>query len=177
MHARMHARMDTRTDGWTENIYSIFRDELLLLGEHVFFSNEGPQYCFEQSARNPTINLIHKFGNPLGIPYPSCTALLSGAYVTQESVSLRIFVSKKGMIHVCPMVVCTRNLWRKAEKGKITGSEPTTRFPRASCFEKPTRSVPEIWGPMYNVLPRSAKGTRNGTRNWIPVQPRKARRN
>ncbi len=32
-----------------------------------------------------TINLIHKFGNPLRIPYPSSTALLSGAYVMQES--------------------------------------------------------------------------------------------
>ncbi len=28
----------------------------------------------------------------------------------------------------------------------------TTRFPRVSCFEKPTRSVPETWGRMYNVL-------------------------
>jgi hypothetical protein len=27
---------DARTDGWTENIYSIFRDKLLLLGEHIF---------------------------------------------------------------------------------------------------------------------------------------------
>jgi hypothetical protein len=26
---------DARTDRWTENIYSIFRDKLLLLGEHV----------------------------------------------------------------------------------------------------------------------------------------------
>ncbi len=26
---------DARTDGWTENIYSIFRDKLLLVGEHV----------------------------------------------------------------------------------------------------------------------------------------------
>jgi hypothetical protein len=36
----------------------------------------------------------------------------------------------------------------KAEKGKFTGSEATTRFPRASCFKKPTRSVPETWGRM-----------------------------
>ncbi len=28
----------------------------------------------------------------------------------------------------------------------------TTRFPRASCSEKPMRSVPETWGCMYNVL-------------------------
>jgi hypothetical protein len=33
--------------------------------------------------------------------------------------------------------------------------------------------VPEVWGHMYDVLPRSAKCMRNGTRNWIPVQPRK----
>ncbi len=43
---------------------------------------------------------------------------------------------------------------------------------KATCFEKPMRSVPEIWGCMYDVLPRSAEGTRNGTKNWIPVQPR-----
>ncbi len=28
-------RTDARTDGRTENIYSIFRDKLFLLGEHV----------------------------------------------------------------------------------------------------------------------------------------------
>jgi hypothetical protein len=64
------------------------------------------------------------------------------------------------MIRVCPTDVCTRNLWRKAERGKITGSESATRFLQASCFKKPTRSVPETWGRMYNVLPWIAKGTR-----------------
>ncbi len=39
-----------------------------------FCSKEGPHYCSERSARNLTINLIHEFGNPLGIPCPSCTA-------------------------------------------------------------------------------------------------------
>jgi hypothetical protein len=63
------------------------------------------------------------------------------------------------MICVRPMDVHTRNLWRKAER-EITGSESTSRFPRASCFKKPTRSVPEIWGRMYNVQAWSAKGTR-----------------
>jgi hypothetical protein len=62
------------------------------------------------------------------------------------------------------MDVCTRNLRQKAEKGKFTGSEATTRFPQASCFEKPMRSVPETWGRMYDVLAWSANGTRNGTR-------------
>ncbi len=52
MHGRTHGRLDGqmdrqtdgrtdgRTDGWTdgqtENVYSIFREKLLLLGEHVF---------------------------------------------------------------------------------------------------------------------------------------------
>ncbi len=75
------------------------------------------------------------------------------------------------------MDVCTRNLRQKAEKGKFTGSEATTRFPLASSFEKPTHSVPETWGRMYNVLARSANGTKNGTRNWIPVQLKKAQKN
>ncbi len=33
--ARTDGRTDGQTDGRTENIYSIFRDKLLLLGEHV----------------------------------------------------------------------------------------------------------------------------------------------
>ncbi len=86
-------------------------------------------------------------------------------------------MSQKGMIRICPMDIRTQNLWQKAERGKIAGSKLTTRFPRASCFEKPTRSVPETWGRMYDILPWSDKGIRNGTRNWIPVQPRKAQRN
>jgi hypothetical protein len=59
--------------------------------------------------------------------------------------------SKKGIICVCPTDVHTGNLWQKAERGKFTGSESTTRFPRASCFEKPMGSVPETWGRMYDV--------------------------
>jgi hypothetical protein len=65
----------------------------------------------------------------------------------------------------------------KGGKGKFTGSEATTRFPRASCFKKPGRSVPETWGCMNNILAWSANATSNGTRNRIPVQPRKAQRN
>ncbi len=87
-------------------------------------------------------------------------------------------MSKKGMICVRSMDVCTGgDLRRKAEGGKITSTEAITRLTRESCFEKPTRSVPEIWGRMYDALPCSSKGTRNGTRNQIPVQPRKAQRN
>ncbi len=53
-----------------------------------------------------------------------------------------------------------KNLWRKAKRGKINSSESTTRFPQESCFEKPMHSVQEIWGRMYNVPARSAKGTK-----------------
>ncbi len=58
------------------------------------------------------------------------------------------------------MDVCTQNLRRKAERGKNTGSESTTRFPQVCCFEKSTCSVPETWGHTYDILPWSAKGTR-----------------
>ncbi len=86
-------------------------------------------------------------------------------------------MSKKSMVCICPIDVCTGNLQQKAEKGKFNGSESTTRFSQASCFEKPTCSVPETWGPMYDVPAWSAKGARNGMRIWIPMQPRKAHRN
>ncbi len=62
------------------------------------------------------------------------------------------------------------------ERGKFTGSEFTTRFPQASCFEKPTGSVPEIWGRMYDVLAQSANGTRKLEKNEIPMQLRKMQR-
>jgi hypothetical protein len=64
----------------------------------------------------------------------------------------------------------------KRRKGKLTCSEATTRFPQASCFEKPTRSVPETWGRVYDLLAWNANGMRNRTRNWIPVQPRKVQK-
>ena len=35
----MDGRTDGRTDGQTENIYLIFRDKLVLLGEHVLLVN------------------------------------------------------------------------------------------------------------------------------------------
>ncbi len=47
----------------------------------------------------------------------------------------------------------TADAFRKVRKGeKLACSDATTRFPQASCFEKLTRSVPETWGRMYDVL-------------------------
>jgi hypothetical protein len=66
-----------------------------------------------------------------------------------------------------------RNLRQKAERGKITGSESTTRFPQASCFKKPMRSVPEIWGCMYDILAWSAKGTKKRDKKLDPLAAKK----
>jgi hypothetical protein len=88
----------------------------------------------------------------------------------QESVSSRILVTKKGMFCVQSNGCLHQKPSAKGGKGN------TTRFPLSSCFEKPMRSVPELWGRMYDVLARSANGTRNGTRKRIPVQPRKAQK-
>ncbi len=82
-------------------------------------------------------------------------------------------MSKKGMIQVRPMDVHTSNLQQKVERGKIAGSESTTRFPQAFCFKKPTSSVPEIWGCMYKVLARSAKGMRKRDKKSLSCAAKK----
>ncbi len=51
-----------------------------------------------------------------------------------------------------PMDVHSRHLPQKVEKGKFNGSDATTRFPASVLLEEPTRSVPETWGRMYDVL-------------------------
>jgi hypothetical protein len=54
-----------------------------------------------------------------------------------------------------------RNLPRKAERGKKTGTDSTTRFPQVSCFEKMHDVCPKYKGSTYNVIPWSPKGMRN----------------
>ncbi len=110
------------------------------------------------------------------LPKLYCVDLVE-AYVMQESAHSMILCEKKTFDLQSPMDVCTRNFRQKAEMGTKTCTESTTRFPRASCFKKSMHSVPETWGGMYNVLPQSAKVWENGTRNWIPRQPRKVQRN
>jgi hypothetical protein len=48
--------------------------------------------------------------------------------------------------------VHSRRLPQKLDRRKLASSDATTRFPRASYLEKPTRSDPETWGRMYDVL-------------------------
>ncbi len=57
----------------------------------------------------------------------------------------------------CTTDIHMRNLWQKAEWGKKTGTDSSTRFPRASFFEK-ARDVCQ--GRMYDVLLWSTKGIR-----------------
>jgi hypothetical protein len=82
-------------------------------------------------------------------------------------------VRRKGMIHVSPMDVCSRNLRQNAERGKKTCAEPSTRFLGASCCEKLTHSVPETWGRTYNILPFSDKGMRKRDKKLDSCAPEK----
>jgi hypothetical protein len=63
--ARTDGRAHGRTDGRTENIYSIFRDKLLLLGEHGFNCGEALQLTSlsERKNKNITSTIIRA---PLG---------------------------------------------------------------------------------------------------------------
>jgi hypothetical protein len=81
-------------------------------------SKEGPHYRLgakreEVVRRQATINLF----TSLDIPGDSIPGLYCVAWLTQESVSSRIFVKKKGMN---PVQSNGRSLWQKAEKGNST---------------------------------------------------------
>jgi hypothetical protein len=122
----------------------------------------------------------------------ACTIALSEAQGTRQSIlftSLEIpwgFCSQAVLRSLAGLMsrkkvsvqefLWVRKVWF-AFAQRLFASETFGKRQKASCLEKPTRSVPEIWGRMYDVLPRSAKGTRNGMRNWLPMQPRKAQSN
>ncbi len=60
--------------------------------------------------------LIHKFGNPFGIPCPSCTVLTLRRLMSRKKMSVQQFCTRrKGMICDHAMDFCMRNLRRKAE--------------------------------------------------------------
>jgi hypothetical protein len=144
-----------------------------------FSSKEGLYYCHEQSTRKLSwdkqqLTLFTSLEIPWGFHTRAVLRSLARPR-SRKKVSVWGFWWKRKVWFVfSPTNVCTRNLRKKVKKGKFTGSEATTRFPQASCFEKPTGSVPELWGRIYNILTWGANGTRNRTRNQIPVQPRKA---
>ncbi len=122
----------------------------------------------------------------------ACTIALSKAQGTQQSTlftSLEIpwGLHTQAVLHsLAGLMSCkkvsvqgflwVRKVWFAFAQWRFA-SETFGKRRKASCFKKPTLSVPGIWRCMYKVLPHSAKGTRNRTRNWIPVQPRKAQSN
>jgi hypothetical protein len=118
-------------------------------------SKEGPHKEHDNQPNS-------RVGNPLGIPSWAVLHSLVGLMSRKE-------VSVRGFLWV-------RKVWFAFAQWTFA-PETFGERRKASCFKKPMRSVPEIWGCMYNVLPRSAKGTRNVMRNQIPMQPRKGQNN
>jgi hypothetical protein len=112
-------------------------------------SKEGPHYrlgakCKEAVRRQATINPIHEFGYPLGAVLHSLA----------NSRKCQFKESEEERYESCSVqrTFTAETFSKKVEKEKFNGSEATTRFPRASCFEKPAHSVPETWGHLYDVL-------------------------
>jgi hypothetical protein len=65
---------------------------------------------------------------------------------------------------------------RKAERGKNAGTNPGTRFPRASYFKKMC-NVCQKHGGTCTTWYLEYKTYGNGIRNWSPAQPRKVQIN
>ncbi len=103
--------------------------------------------CHMTSDNQP----IHKFGYPWWF---HTRAVLSSLANARKCQSKDFFEKERYESCSVQLTFKAETFGKKAEKGKFTGSEATTRFPRASCFEKPTHSIPETWGRMYNVLAR-----------------------
>ncbi len=120
---------------------------------------------------------IHKFENTLGNPFPSCTVQTEQRLMSRKKMSVWKFcVRRKGMICDRLLDIPMRNLRQKAERGKKAGTYPCTRFPQVSCFEK-TRHVCHKYGGTCTMWYLEYKRYKNGKRNRILVQPRKAQRN
>jgi hypothetical protein len=163
-----------------------------------FLHEEYLQYCFEQKVRNPlecdqvrialgshpeaviwqaTINLIHKFGNPLGISFPSSTAILSRAYAMQESWAWGHLWVEKVWFELAWWTFApeTFSKRRKGERKPVLSLLPgflkhlASRNPRVLCQKHGgARMTYYLGGPKVH---------KNGMRNWIPVQSRKEQRN
>ncbi len=112
--------------------------------------------CKAQGTRQST--LIHKLEIPWGFYSRAVLCSLAGL-MSRKKVSVWGFL-------------WLRKEWFAFSQWMIA-PETFGKRRKASSFKKPMRGLPEIWGCMYDVLPLSVEGTRNGMRNWIPVQPRK----
>ncbi len=101
----------------------------------IIHSEEGPHYRLG-AKREQESYLLTSDNQPLFTSSRSSGDSMLGLYcvawLTQESVNLRIFVRKKGM--TSPTDVHSRCLPQGSERRKLACSTATSRFPRASCF-------------------------------------------
>jgi hypothetical protein len=142
-----------------------------------FCSKEGLHYPLEWSTRNPTINLIHELGNPLGFLTQAVLRSLAGL-MSRKKVSVQGFLWVRKIWFAFVQQTFALETFGKRRKGEnFTGSKSTTRFPQASCFKKPMRSVPETCGCMFNVPARSAKVQETGREIWFRFSQERSRRN
>jgi hypothetical protein len=139
MHAKWQGYVEepTAKDFVSRQVYTIALDEVKGTHWNAIKCKEHLRSCPEAVVRQATINLNSRVWKSLEDSLPELYCIdLAEAYVTRESVSLRIYVRRKGMTCNCPTDVCMRNLRQKVEREKKTGTYSCTRFPRASCFEK-----------------------------------------
>ncbi len=93
----------------------------------IAWAKHEQENCHLTSDNQPLFTSWISFGD-------SILGLYCVAWLTQESVSSRIFVRKKGMSHVQSNRRSQQMLSAEGKKGKVDSSDATTRFPRASCF-------------------------------------------
>ncbi len=121
-------------------------------------SMEDPHYCICWSTRNPLQQdqvqralwilsiSCHRTSNnqplftsleiPWGfLPWVVLRGISRGVCHARKCKLEYFFVRKKGMIRNCPTVVCTGNLWQKAEMGNKPRTESTTRVLQTSWFK------------------------------------------
>ncbi len=117
-------------------------------------SKEGPHYCLgakrkEAVRRQATINLYSRVGYPLMIPTWAVLRSLANARKRQ----LEDFCEKERYESCSVQWTFTADAFRRRRKReKLTVVMLLPDSHERLAFEKPTRSVPETWGRMYNVV-------------------------
>ncbi len=102
---RTDGRMDARTHGRTENIYSIFRDKLLLRGEHVYKEFETLIYCLKGIWLHPYTVTPAKLPPDLGSQFHN--------FMFEADIYLRLLHTSILDIYKVfePLVCCLKGTW------------------------------------------------------------------
>jgi hypothetical protein len=117
----------------------------------IIRSKEGPHYCsarkLSEDKRQSTLF------TSLDILWCFHTRAILRSLANARKCQLEDFCEKEKYESCSVRRTFKADAFRKVRKGKkLACSYATTRFPRASCFEKPSCSVPETLGRMYDVL-------------------------